>query len=265
MIAIENARLFSETQEALEQQTATAEILKVISRSTTDVQPVFEAISERARVLTGALNASTFRVDGDLIRIEGVSHNEELGGADLDVVRKTYPRSLDSQGLNARVIRSRAAIQFPDVAATENYPEDLKQSILAHGGRSALAVPMLRGHEAIGSIMIFREELGQFPSNTIALLESFADQAVIAIENARLFNETREALDQQTAISEISRVTTESPTDVEPVLDSLAEHAAQLCDAASRFNILNTGRLSAPCCISRRFSGTGERHRAVHY
>lgn len=233
VIAIQNARLFNDTKEALERQTATAEILKVISRSATDVQPVFDAISKHARALTGALVASATRVDGELLQLAGSSVPPGTEEFARDATKRAFPVRLDSEALHARAVRMRTPIQFPDVAATENYPEVLKQSILQLGGRSALAVPMLRGHEAIGSIMVFRPELGQFPSSMIALLESFADQAVIAIENARMFNETREALEQQTAISEISRVTTESPTDVEPVLDSIADHAVELCDAAS--------------------------------
>ena len=227
VIAIENVRLFNETKEALEQRTATADILKVISESPTDVQPVFDAIAERARVLCNAIVSGVARLDGDqvqLVAYHGVSHEAD------EAMRSAFPMQVSGRTITARAIRERAPVQIADVLADPDY--GAKGAARLAGYRSNMAVPMLREGQVIGSIAVCRAEVGQFPEKQVKLLQTFADQAVIAIENIRLFNETKEALEQQTATAEVLRVISESPTDVEPVLDAVAQRALKLCDAA---------------------------------
>ncbi len=229
VIAIENARLFNETREALEQQTATAEVLQVISGSPTDVQPVFDAIAERAKVLCNARIGAVTRFDGTLVHLvafHGASPEAE------SAIRARYPLPPGSTTANARAIRDRAPTQIVDVQDDADFP----QPEAAHlaGFRSILAVPMLREGQVIGSIAVARAEAGAFPDKQIKLLQTFADQAVIAIENARLFNETKEALARQTATADMLRVISRSPTDEQPVFDSIVATAARLlpCDLA---------------------------------
>jgi GAF domain-containing protein len=222
VIAIQNARLFNETREALERQTATAEILKVISESPTDVTPVFDAIAERARVLCGASIGATTRFDGELLHLvgyHGVSPDAEA------VMRTLFPMKPGQGSVSGRCILARAPVQVADVQAEPGYP--LNDAAKAGDFRSVLAVPMLQGAQAIGSISVLRQESGAFSDKLVGLLQTFADQAVIAIENVRLFNETKEALARQTATSEVLQVISESPTDVQPVLDVIAERAAR--------------------------------------
>ncbi|MGH8723712.1 MAG: GAF domain-containing protein [Burkholderiales bacterium] len=226
VIAIENVRLFNETKEALERQTATAEILKVISSSPTDVQPVFDVIAERAATLCGAKIGVVTRFDGELLHLVG------FHGATPDLVepiRAVYPLKPGADTTTARAVRDRAPAQIPDLLADPDYVP--KQASLQAGYRSNVAVPMLRDGRVVGALSVARAETGHFSAKLIDLLKTFADQAVIAIENVRLFNETKEALEQQTAISEILRVISGSPTDVQPVLEAVAERAARICEA----------------------------------
>jgi GAF domain-containing protein/DNA-binding response OmpR family regulator len=226
VIAIENVRLFNETREALERQTATAEILRVISDSPTDVTPVFDAIAERARVLCGASIGATTRFDGELLHLvgyHGVSPDAEA------VMRALFPMKPGQGSVSGRCILARAPIQVADVLIEPGYP--LNDAARAGDYRSVLAVPMLQGAQAIGSIAVLRQESGAFSDKLVDLLQTFADQAVIAIENVRLFNETKEALERQTATSDVLQVISESPTDVQPVLDVIAERAARLTGA----------------------------------
>ena len=183
MIAIENARLFNETKEALERQTATAEILKVIASSPSDVQPVFEAIAESAKRLLGSHTAVVTRViDGVVHFAAGTAENE----AALHGVQGLLPYPLSSTRIHARVARTGELAVNTDVDASD-LPQNIKEFARAIGWRSMLVVPMLRNGIAIGTIGITRREAGSFDDKTIGLLKTFADQAVIAIENARLF------------------------------------------------------------------------------
>ena len=227
VIAIENARLFRESREALERQTAMADILRVISESPTDVQPVFDAIAERARRLGDAEYGCVTNYDGTLLHL--VALQGDLTPELTANIKSFYPAAPSPGYLNGRAVLEGAAVQ------SANYQQDTD---LANHDRmieavSMLVVPMLRDNQAIGTISIARRKSGSFPPGVVSLLTAFGSQAVIAIENVRLFNETREALEQQTAISDILRITTESPTDVQPVLDAIADHALRLCDAAS--------------------------------
>ena len=226
VIAIENARMFRETQEALERQTAMSDILRVISESPTDVQPVFDAIVERAIALTRATMGVATRFDGERLHLVGIG---DMSEAQIASARNIFPTVPTRGTLNGRAALARAPVQIPDFALDEDYRVQVRDDSVTSG----LAVPLLRDGRVLGTIMVVRPERGLFPENLVDLLRAFADQAVIAIENVRLFNETREALETQTAISEILRVTTESPTDVQPVLDAIADHAVQLCAAVS--------------------------------
>ncbi|MCB1748544.1 MAG: GAF domain-containing protein [Gammaproteobacteria bacterium] len=231
VIALENTRLFTETQEALERQTATAEVLGVISNSPTDVAPVFQAIAERARVLCQANLCMVSRLDGTEVHLVGID------GANEEIVRRLealFPMPMDRRtSLSTRAVFTRGPVQVRDVLDDPELSEEVKEVYVASGQRSGLAAPMISGQEVIGAIFVSRSEASEYPDNLVQLLETFAAQAVIAIDNVRLFKETRDALDRQTAISDILRVTTESPSDVEPILGAIAEHAARLCEAAS--------------------------------
>src|SRR5215813_11253568 len=205
-IAIENVRLFNETKEALEQQTATAEILRVISSSPTDVQPVFDAIASRGARLCDADFCIVFRFDGTMITL--AAHDGRSPGT-LDVIRAAYPAPPGRRSISARTIFERRVVSIADAQDPSAHPpgfEGQADRARAVGYRSILAVPMLRDDAAIGAINVARLEVRPFSDREIALLQTFADQAVIAIENVRLFTETKEALEQQTASAEILRV-----------------------------------------------------------
>jgi signal transduction histidine kinase len=232
VIAIENVRLFNETKESLEQQTATSEILKVISKSTTDVQPVLEAIVKSAALLFPACNATIFMRDGELV------HRRAMAGATVDArmgeeMASIYPVPFDPQvSSSARAMAERRPNACLDTEAPD-VPEHIKRAGRAGRFRSNVVVPLVRDDEGIGTIVLTHPEPGYSLSDKqLALLQTFADQAVIAIENVRLFNETKEGLEQQTAISEVLRVISSSPADVKPVLDAVAMRAARICEAS---------------------------------
>jgi GAF domain-containing protein/CheY-like chemotaxis protein len=226
VIAIQNARMFNDTKEALEQKTATAEILQVISSSRTDLQPVFETIAHRAGQLCDALFANVFRFDGELIHLVA-SSNSKLEFVEL--LRGRYPIRPDASQVSGKVIRDRAVVALPDALADPDYPHALA---IAGGWRSLLGVPMLREGRALGAIVVGWTQPGSVAKVHEELLKTFADQAAIAIENVRLFNETKEALERQTATAEVLRVISSSPTDVTPVFDAIAERARVLCGAS---------------------------------
>ena len=228
VIAIENVRLFNETKEALEQQTATAEILRVISSSPTDVQPVFDAIAERAMVLCGGSMGAATRFDGELLHLVSYRGTSARGEA---AMRAAFPMPVNRSSANGRSILDRAPVQIVDVRSDPEYL--LKDAADLSDWTSCLSVPLLHEGRAIGALAAARPEPGPFPEKSIALLETFARQAVLAIENVRLFNETREALEQQTATAEVLRVISRSQTDVQPVFDTIAAAALRLCDATS--------------------------------
>jgi GAF domain-containing protein len=228
VIAIENVRLFNETKEALEQQTATAEILRVISSSPTDVQPVFDAIVQSAVRLCAARFAAVFRFDGEMLHLGAHNFPPDV----LEFLQRQYPMHPGYSQASGRTILSRAVVQIPDLLADPEYQHEWA---LISGWRSILGVPMLHEGVPIGAILINRAEPGPFPNTQVELLQTFADQAVIAIENVRLFAELQtsnrdltEALDQQTATSEILRVISSSPTDVQPVFDTIVRSARRL-------------------------------------
>jgi two-component system, NtrC family, sensor kinase len=238
VIAIENARLFNETKEALEQQTATSEILRVISSSPTDVQPVLDAIARRAVELCGAYFANVFLVEADLVHWRA-GHNVPPEGAAF--MRSTYPLATSADEIVPAILRERRTLVLEDAqAAFDGERQDSLRMMRnrAIGLRSWVGVPLMREGNAIGLLAVARREVKPFTDKQIALLQTFADQAVIAIENVRLFTELQEknralteTLDQQTATSEILRVISSSPADIQPVFDAVAESAARLCGA----------------------------------
>jgi signal transduction histidine kinase/putative methionine-R-sulfoxide reductase with GAF domain len=222
-IAIENVRLFTETKEALERQTATSEILRVISSSPTNLQPVLDALSENSSRLCEASDAVILLLEGTQLRT--AAHHGRSFAAAVD-------RPATRDGVAGRAVLDRETIHLPDVFEAPDFPM-AQQLSRADGTRTVLATPLMREGVAIGAILIRRGEVRPFSNKQIELLKTFADQAVIAIENVRLFNETKEALEQQTATSDILRVISSSPTDVQPVFDAIAESAARLCDAVT--------------------------------
>ncbi|HEV2430137.1 MAG TPA: GAF domain-containing protein, partial [Burkholderiales bacterium] len=230
VIAVENVRLFNETKEALERQTATSEILRVISSSTTDVQPVFDAIVESGlKLFPNALVSVALPGDDGQVHLAAVAARDS---AECEQWRKRFPFPLSRAYMHGVALLERRLFDVPDVAA--NTEPELAAGIknfLASGLRAQTTMPMMRGDAAIGAISVVRRTPGPLTDKQIALLRTFADQAVIAIENVRLFNETKESLEQQTAISEILRVISSSPGDVQPVLQAVAERAARICDA----------------------------------
>jgi GAF domain-containing protein/DNA-binding response OmpR family regulator len=221
-IALTNARLFDEVRAALDRQTATAEILKVISRSPTDVQPVLDAVAESAGRLCHAEGSRVWLADGDRLRAM-----TSYGPGYADPNGETLPIRRTSVG--GRAFLERRTLHVTDVVPLldSEYP-DIRELQSRNGFRTVLNVPLLRDGAAIGVISMLRNEVREFSPAEIGLVQTFADQAVIAIENVRLFKETQEALERQTATSDILRVISASPTDVQPVFDAIVEAALRL-------------------------------------
>jgi GAF domain-containing protein len=235
VIAIENVRLFNETKEALEQQTATAEILRVIASSPTDVQPVFETIAESAGRLTNAMFGITFLVSNNLLQLAAMHVPSGERNEAIETLTRTYPIPLDGNTVATRVVREGIVVNVADMEADPRVPEAQRVRTRMLGARSMLIVPMVREGQTVGVIFTARREPMPFTDGQVALLQTFAAQAVIAIENVRLFNETKEALEQQTATAEILRVISSSPTDLQPVFDAIVRTAARLCEASYGF------------------------------
>src|SRR5437867_8678308 len=223
--------------EALEQQTATTEILGVISSSPTNAQPVFDAIAVNALRLCDAEGAVVVRYDGALLHL-AAHHN--VNAEAVERLGCQYPQAPDRHAPMSRAVLDGAVVHVPDLQAAVEFSGSVARQF---GARSHVSIPLLHQGRAIGSIGISRRRLGPFSDRQIELLKTFAAQAVIAIENVRLFTELAAsnrdltvALDQQTATSEILRVISRSPTNVEPVFRTILANANRLCDA--RFSVL---------------------------
>ena len=236
------ARLEEKLTDALEQQTATSDILRVISRSRGDVQPVFEAIAESAARLIGGVVAGLYEYDGALVHLRALSPPTY---PQADQFRSLFPRPLAPDFAAGRVILERTALHVADLLTDPATPPTSRQWAQWLEMRGVLWVPLLRDDTPVGVVSVTRAEPGHFSDEQVNLLQTFAEQAVIAIENARLFTELEarnrnlteaharvsEALEQQTATSEILRVIGSSPTDVQPVFETIARAGVSVCRA----------------------------------
>ena len=257
VIAIENARLLNELRqrtadlsESLEQQIATSEVLQVISSSPGDLQPVFEAMLEKAVRVCGATFGNLFLCEDGAFRVVAM-HNAPPAYAEARMLEPIHPGPATALG---RLARTKQAAQIDDLMAEPGYVarDPLMVTGVEVGGiRTLVAVPMLKANELVGSIVIYRHEVRPFSKKQVEIVSNFAAQAVIAIENARLLNELRqrtadlsqrttdltEALEQQTATSDVLQVISSSPGDLQPVFEAILEKAVRICDA--KFGTIN--------------------------
>ena len=240
VIAMENARLLTEQREALEQQTATAEVLQVINASPGDLTPVFDAMLEKAMRLCEAGFGSLYTYDGD-----GFQSAAQRGvSAAYAAYRERHPPELVGAVGLEEVFRARRVVQVTDMTAERSYLDgnpNFRAMVDLGGMRTAMVVPLCKDETVLGVISIFRQEVRPFSDKQIALLENFAAQAVIAMENARLITEQREALEQQTAIADVLRAINATPGDLAPVFDVIGGRAIKLCDAAAGALMLPDG------------------------
>ncbi|MCA1496309.1 MULTISPECIES: GAF domain-containing protein [unclassified Bradyrhizobium] len=225
VIAIENARLFNETKEALERQTATADILKVMAASPSDVQPVFEAIATNANRLIGGFSTAVLRYVDGAVHLAAFTPTDPAGDR---VLQASFPVPF-AQFPPYQLVANGTAAQLPDTEV-EPAARDIAR---ARGYRSMLFAPLMSEGEAIGIIIATRRATGNFAEHHVRLLQTFADQAVIAIKNVSLFNATKEALERQTATADILKVIAASPSDVTPVFQAISDSAKALIGAHS--------------------------------
>ena len=266
VIAIENTRLLNELRqrtddlsESLEQQTATSEVLKVISSSPGDLEPVFNAMLANATRICEATFGHLWLFEGNAFRAVAVHGTQGF----VDHMRHHPIVDLqNSPGIPLdRLARTRELVHIPDLRADDFYIRKATPQIVAlvetSGARTFVSVPMLKDGELVGAINLYRQEVRPFSDRQIELVNNFADQAVIAIENARLLNELRqrtddlsESLEQQVATSDVLRVISSSPTNVQPVFDAIAESAVRLCDGQFSFVLRFDGKVMdfASCC-----------------
>ena len=213
-----------ELKEAREQQAATANILKVIANSPSDVQPVFDAIGESANKLVGAHGTTVLRIVGDMVELAAFTPVSKEADT---VLRSSFPHPIAGNPHYEKMRRGEIA----EAADTEAAHSPLRDIARARGYRSRLLVPLKDDSGVVGAISVTRKEPGAFSAHHVQLLQTFADQAVIAIENTRLFNETKEALERQTATGDVLKIISRSSVDLETVLETLVKTLARLCRA----------------------------------
>jgi GAF domain-containing protein len=234
VIAIENVRLFNETREALEQQKASADILRAISSSVADTQPAFDKILDSCKHLFGSDETAVLLVDD-----EGLVTLGAYVGKQHDAVAATFPAPVDKSPAG-HAIRERRVVHYTDAANHAQLTRAVRHVAQVAGYEAMAYAPMMWNERGIGAIGVSRLK-GAFSDKELALLQTFADQAVIAIQNARLFNETQEALERQAATAEILKVIASSPTEVEPALKAIVESACALCSAYDANVLLKIG------------------------
>jgi class 3 adenylate cyclase/putative methionine-R-sulfoxide reductase with GAF domain len=244
VIAIENVRLFEteqkrtrELSESLEQQTATSEVLSVISSSPGELEPVFKAMLENAARLCEARYGTMWLCEGDAFR--AASLHGPLPPAYIDLLRSGTLFRAGPDTPTARAVQTRQPVQVLDLRETRTYLDRepvVVAAVEVAGVRTMFAVPMLKDNELVGVIAIYRQEVRPFTDKQIELVQNFAAQAVIAIENTRLLNELRESLQQQTATADVLKVISSSPGELGPVFQAMLENATRICEA--KFGII---------------------------
>jgi two-component system, NtrC family, sensor kinase len=240
VIAIENTRLLNELRESLQQQTATADILAAISSSQAELKPVFETIVDRTTRICGATFACLGLFEGSALRFAAISGAS--GDSQFFHPERLHPP--DGCPYVIPLARAKSTVQTEDLRAERGYVERDPFYVIAAdvgGARTVLRVPLLKDNILLGHLWAFRQEVRLFSDKQIELVKNFAAQAVIAIENARLLNELRESLQQQTATADVLRVISNSPGELTPVFNAMLENATRICDAAFGSMLLREG------------------------
>src|SRR5262249_18411203 len=269
VIAIENTRLLNELRESLQQQTATADVLKVISSSPGQLQSVFQTMLENATRICEAKFGNLFLREGDGYRA-ATAHGEP---AFVERWRRTPFVSLREAPLLDRVTRTKQVLHIPDLRDDQSYCEGNPRIVAlvdSAGARTFMSVPMLKDREIVGTFAIYRQEMRPFTDKQIELVKNFAAQAVIAIENTRLLNELRqrttdltESLEQQTATSEVLKIISSSPGELEPVFNAMLANATRICEATFGNLFLREGHIFRAVAVHSNKQGYDLRRNPV--